>query len=284
MLEENILEVEGLSKKYDTFSLRDVSFSLPKGSIMGLVGENGAGKSTTMKGILGILHPDSGKIRFWGREAADASVMEDIGVVFDENHFSDILTPLEISKFLRKIYRQWDEPYFLKLLGKFNLPVKKAIKDFSRGMKMKLGLAAALGHRPKLLMLDEPTSGLDPVVRNEILDLFLDFIADGECSILLSSHITTDLEKVADYIVFLHQGKVKLSGVKDDLLENYGVMKGPKDSFSQVNSKDIAGYKQRPYGFECLVKSRSQARRSYPDFMIDPASLEDIMLYLVQDE
>ena len=149
---------------------------------------------------------------------------------------------------------------------------------------MKLGLAAALGHRPKLLMLDEPTSGLDPVVRNEILDLFLDFIADGECSILLSSHITTDLEKIADYIVFLHQGKVKLSRVKDDLLENYGVMKGPKDSFSQVNSKDIAGYKKRPYGFECLVKSRSQARRSYPDFMIDPASLEDIMLYLVQDE
>lgn len=284
MLEENLLEVEGLCKKYDTFCLDNISFSLPKGSIMGLIGENGAGKSTTLKGILGILHPSAGEVHFQNHTLIDSSVMEDIGVVFDENHFPDLLTPLDISKIMRNIYRQWEEPYFFKLLGRFNLPSKKSIKDFSRGMKMKLGLAAAMGHRPKLLLLDEPTSGLDPVVRNEILDLFLDFIADGEHSILLSSHITTDLEKVADYIAFIHQGRIQLSGVKDELLEYYGVMKGPKDKFSLVDTKEILGYKQRPYGFECLVKDRNKARRDYPEFVVDPATLEDIMLYLAQDK
>ena len=220
-----ILEVDSLSKHYADFDLKDVSLSLPKGAIMGLVGTNGAGKSTTIKLILNLIRRDGGSVRIFGKDniGEEAAVKERIGVVFDECFFHDNLKPSQVSKVMGHIYKDWDEAYFFRLTDRFALPRGKVVKEFSRGMKMKLSIAAALSHHPDLLLLDEPTSGLDPIVRNEILDLFMDFIQDENKSVLLSSHITSDLEKVADYIAYIHGGRILLSDEKDALVERYGV-------------------------------------------------------------
>ena len=196
-----ILEVKDLTKQYDGFTLDHVSFTVPGGCIMGLIGENGAGKSTTIKAILDLIHKDEGKVTFWGKDLAQAPEMkEDIGVVFDGISFYETLTPARVGRILSEAYKNWDDNLYKEYLQRFSLPADKEIKGLSKGMKAKLSIAAALGHRPKFLILDEATSGLDPVMRDDMLDVFLEFVQDEEHSILMSSHITTDLEKVADYI------------------------------------------------------------------------------------
>lgn len=277
---EYAIEVKGLTKKFETFYLDHINLSVPKGYIVGLIGENGAGKSTTIKSILNLIHKDQGTITVFGHDyqKKEKEIKEQIGVVFDNCHFPEQLTANDLNLIMRQIYGNWDSHLYAEYLSRFKLPTKQIIKEFSRGMKMKLSLAVALVHRPKLLILDEPTSGLDPIVRNEILDIFLDFIQDEEHSILMSSHITTDLEKIADYITFLHNGKVIFSESKDSLLNDYAIIKCNESNFNLIDRVDIIKYKKSSYQYAVLVKNKKTLSHKYPTLIMDNASIEDLML------
>ncbi len=281
---ENILTVNDLQKSYPGFQLR-MNLAIPKGCIMGLVGTNGAGKSTTIRLILGLAKPDGGSIDIMGSSDLnrDTALREEIGVVFDECSFPESLTPRQLDRILGRAHRRWDSHYYCQLLERMELPMGKGIRDFSRGMKMKLSIAAAMAHRPRLLLMDEPTSGLDPLVRGEVLDLFLDFIQDEEHSILLSSHITSDLEKVADYITFIDRGRDLLCEEKDTLVEVYGVLRGPAARMGEVDSGEVIGLTETRHGFEGLVRDKAAAAARYPDFVVDRANLEEIILYLTRE-
>lgn len=282
----NALTVSGLTKQYGAFTLSDISFEVPQGTIAGLIGENGAGKSTTLHAILGLIRKDRGEISVLGSpiEELQPEVRENIGVVFDGTNFSEELTPRKLNKVLKGIYRSWDEDYFFDLLNKLSLPAAKKIKSFSKGMKAKLSLAAAFAHHPKLLILDEATSGLDPIVRDGILDMFLDFVQDEENSILVSSHITSDLEKVADYIIFIHEGRLIFSKPKDELLESYGIVKCGAAQFDRIEKQDIVAYRKQDYEWQVLVADRNSAQKKYPKAMVIPASIDEIMLLYVKGE
>lgn len=277
----NALEVKGLTKFFPGFALKDVSITLPTGCIMGFIGENGAGKSTALRLILGLLRPDTGSIQVLGKTdfANDRALKEHIGVVMDECGFPENLTLSDINAILRRCYRTWDERRFLSFATRFQLPERKSIKTFSRGMKMKLSIAAALSHDSRLLILDEATSGLDPIVRDEILDVFLDFIQDETHSILISSHILSDLEKICDYITFIHQGKILLSSAKDELLSQYAIAKGSAKAIAAIESYAVVGVRSSAFGAEALVKRIALP----PDIVSDPATLEEIMLYFVKE-
>jgi len=283
-----ILEVKGLTKSYKNsdFRLNDVSFSIPSGAIMGFVGENGSGKTTTIGCILNTLIKDSGTVKVFGKEMTDEStdIRDNIGVVYDTNCFPVDLTAVEISSAMRHIYSKWDNDLFKEYLRKFKLPEKKKVKTFSRGMTMKLAVAVALSHRPKLLVLDEATSGLDPIVRDDILDVFLDFVQDESHSILLSSHITSDLEKVADYITFIHDGSIVFSESKDNLIYNYGVMRCKSVQFEQIDKEDILSVRKHDYQINVLVSDKSAAKKKYRDIIIDNVSIEEVMVMLVKGE
>lgn len=283
---ESILEVKNLTKIYPDFKLDQVSFSIPKGAIMGLIGENGAGKSTTINAILGLIKKDNGTVTLLGKQGDDIdnTVREQIGVVFDASNFPEELSPRQINNVLAGIYSTWDTGFYFSNLEKMKLPVDKKIKAFSKGMKMKLAISAALSHHPKLLVLDEATSGLDPIVRDDILDVFLDFVQDEEHAILVSSHITTDLEKVADYITFIHQGNVVFSKPKDDLLYRYGIIKCGSEQFEKINKDDILAYRKQDYDWQVLVADRSTAEHKYKKVIIDPATIDEIMLMYVKGE
>lgn len=283
---EPILQVENLTKQYSGFKLDHVSFSIPKGTIMGLIGENGAGKSTTINAILDIIHKDEGVVKFWEKELSSdpKSIKENIGVVFDGINFYETLTPAKIGKISAAAYRQWDEAVYGDYLKKLQLPLQKEIKTFSKGMKMKLGIAVALSHKPKLLILDEATSGLDPVMRDDMLDLFLDFVQDENHSILMSSHISTDLEKVADYITFIHEGKVVFCKQKDELRYNYGIIRCGAAQFDAVDKSEILACRKRDYQWDVLVADKEKARRRYKAAVIDDASIDDILLLYVKGE
>ena len=274
---ENVLIVRNLSKRYDEFQLKNVSFSLPKGCIMGLVGENGAGKSTTIKLILNLINRDGGSVSIFGKDnlTQEKTIKEDLGVVFDESSFPDNLNAKNISLVMKNVYKNWDEGLFYSYLKRFALPAQKKVKDYSRGMKMKLAIAAALSHHPKFLILDEATSGLDPMVREEILDIFLEFIQDEERSILLSSHIISDLEKIADYVTFIHRGEVLFSEAKDQLLEEYGILKCTHAEFDSLDKDLIVRYRKNQFGVEALVR-RNKLKGKH---LLDPAGIEDIMLF-----
>lgn len=280
------LKVENLSKKYDDFLLDKVSFYVPKGNIVGLIGENGAGKSTTINTMLDIIERDSGDIYILDSEKnkINNSIREKIGVVFDGNNFPEDLTPQKLNNVLKAIYTNWEENKFYEFIEKFNLPQNKKIKNFSRGMKMKLSISVALSHKAELLILDEATSGLDPIVRDDILDILLDFVQDEKNSILISSHITSDLEKVADYIVFIHKGKVIFEETKDNLIYNYGIMKCKTREFDSVDKKDIIRFRKMDYGYEILIKNKNEMERKYPNFVMDNIKIEDIMLMYVKGE
>ena len=277
----NALEVCHLTKDYGSFKLDDVSFTVPGGTIMGLIGENGAGKSTTIKCILNLIHRDGGEISVFGLDAVrdERVVKSQVGVVLDESLFHDTLNPVQVGKTLSKLYPNWDGTCYGSYLRKFELPEKKTVKTFSRGMKMKLAIAAAFAAKPRLLILDEATSGLDPVVRDEILDEFLNFIQDEEHSILISSHITSDLEKAADYVTYLHKGRVVLSGAKDELLDSYGKLVCSRTDLERVDRSLLAGSRVGQFGCEALVKDRHAFARHYPGLTVDPATLEDIMVF-----
>ena len=276
----NALEVSHLTKDYGSFKLDDVSFTVPGGTIMGLIGENGAGKSTTIKCILNLIHRDGGTITVFGRDnrEEERAVKEQIGVVLDECLFHDLLQPKQIGKILSSLYPNWDNKLFEHYRKKFGLTENKTVKEFSRGMKMKLAIAAAFATRPRLLILDEATSGLDPVVRDEILDEFLEFIQDEDHAILISSHITSDLEKAADYITYLHKGKVALTGAKDELLDTYGKLVCSRADLERVESALLVGVRTNQFGCEALVKDRHAFTRRYPALTVDPVTLEDIMV------
>lgn len=277
----NCIEVSGLSKQYGDFFLRDISFNVPGGSIVGLIGENGAGKSTTLKCILDLIRPDAGEIKIFGQDSREngQQVRQEIGVVMDECFFHDTLYARDVDLILSSVYKNWDSELYFDYLNKYNLPEKKLIKEFSRGMKAKLSLAAALAHRPKLLILDEATSGLDPIVRDEILDEFLEFIQDESRGILVSSHIITDLEKVADYIIYIHQGALLLNENKDDILSRYGRLACSIKEFDRVDSADVLRMRQSSFGCEALITDRKRFGRKYPDLMVEPVKLEEIMLF-----
>ena len=276
----NALEISHLTKDYGSFKLDDVSFTVPGGTIMGLIGENGAGKSTTIKCILNLIHRDGGTITVFGRDTLreERAVKADIGVVLDEVLFHDLLRPRQVGKILSGLYPNWDEALFTHYLEKFGLTGKKTVKEFSRGMKMKLAIAAAFAAQPRLLLLDEATSGLDPVVRDEILDEFLAFIQDEDHAILISSHITSDLEKAADYITYLHKGRVALSGAKDELLDSYGKLVCGRSALERVDKALLGGVRTGQFGCEALVKDRHAFARRYPTLTVDSVTLEDIMV------
>ncbi len=280
-----ILEVKDLTKQYDGFTLDHVSFTVPGGCIMGLIGENGAGKSTTIKAILDLIHKDEGKVTFWGKDLAQAPEMkEDIGVVFDGISFYETLTPARVGRILSEAYKNWDDNLYKEYLQRFSLPTDKEIKGLSKGMKAKLSIAAALGHRPKFLILDEATSGLDPVMRDDMLDVFLEFVQDEEHSILMSSHITTDLEKVADYITFIHQGQMMFCKSKDELRYRYGVVRCGAAVFGQMDSADVLAWRKEAYQWDVLVPDKEKARRLYKNAVVDDATIDDILLLYVKGE
>lgn len=284
---ENILEIKNLCKKYDGFELKNINIELPKGMIMGLIGENGAGKTTTIRAILNLLNNTSGEIKIFGldNKEYEKQIKEDIGVVLDDSFFSDNMNPKDINKIMRNIYNNWDESAYIKYLDDFKLPSNQNIKEYSSGMKMKLKLAVALSHKAKLLILDEPTSGLDPIARNEILDVFQEFIQDENNSILVSSHITSDLEHIADYITFISNGKVVLNKSRDELLDNYGIVKCSEEQFKEIDKKDYINYKKRKYEYELLIDNRMEFKRKYDIQIIDKPNLENIMLlYLKGDK
>ena len=247
-------------------------------------GENGAGKSTTMRLILGLCKPDSGSVSVFGHEGVTAADREQIGVVFDELPFNQTIFTSHLGKVMAGIYQNWDMELYQQYLSRFALPDKKELKEFSRGMKMKLSLAVALSHDAKLLILDEPTSGLDPVVRSEILDIFLEFISDGERSILVSSHITSDLERIADYITFIHQGKVLLSENKDEILYGYGIAKAGREQLHRVDRTLVAAIQDTPYDSEALITDRERFEREYPDIVLDPVDFDEMMVLLCRGQ
>lgn len=282
---ENILEVRNLTKQYADFTLDHVTFSIPKGTIMGLIGENGAGKSTTINAILDLIHKDDGTVTFWGQELSSAKQLkEDIGVVFDGINFYETLTAAKVGKISQTAYKQWNDRLYRDYLNRFQLPADKEIKTFSKGMKMKLCIAVALSHKPKLLILDEATSGLDPVMRDDILDVFLEFVQDEEHSILISSHITTDLEKVADSITFIHQGKVLFCKAKDELLYQYGIIRCGAAAFDEIEKSEILAYRKEDYQRNVLVADKEKARRRYKNVVVDDAAIDDILLLYVKGE
>ncbi|MEK3904324.1 MULTISPECIES: ABC transporter ATP-binding protein [unclassified Paenibacillus] len=280
------LEITGLTKSYadSGFMLDNVSFAIPSGSIMGFVGENGAGKTTTIKSILNTVQIDSGTIRLLGREMTDTdmALREDIGVVLDSANFPAVLTPAKLAKVMRGVYKQWDQEVYAKLTGKFGLPMNQKISGFSRGMTMKLAIAAALSHHPKLLILDEATSGLDPVTREEILEVFLEFVEDERHAILMSSHITSDLEKIADYITFIHQGQIILTAMKDELIYDYGVARCTSGQFQSIDEGDRLAYRVREHQTDVLVRDRRIFEQQYSGITVDQVSIEEILLLLVK--
>lgn len=283
---EPILQVDDLTKQYPGFTLDHISFSVPRGTIVGLIGENGAGKSTTLKAILDLIQKDDGRVRLFGQELTEdrKDIKEDVGVVFDGIHFHETLTPQKIEKISRAAYKQWDSQVYQSYLKQFALPADKEIKTFSKGMKMKLSIAVALSHDPKLLILDEATSGLDPVMRDDILDVFLDFVQDENHSILMSSHITTDLEKIADYITFIHNGKIIFEKSKDELIYNYGIIRCSSSQFEKLDKEDILACRKRDYQWDVLVSHKEKAARKYKDFVIDHAAIDDILLLYVKGD
>ena len=285
---ENILELQQICKSFpkSNFILDKLSFSLPYGSILGFVGENGAGKTTTIGCILNTVRKDSGMVKLFGKEMrdTDTDIREKIGVVYDGDNFPGFWSAKQLSQVMEGIYTQWDNALFQKYLENFHLPVKQKIKNYSRGMTMKLAIAVALSHHPQLLILDEATSGLDPIMRDEMLDVFLEFVQEESHSILLSSHITSDMEKVADYITFIHNGKLILTASKNDLVYHYAVMRCRESQFLALDPGDIIAYRKRDFQIDVLVDNGKEAQRKYKDAVVDHVSVDEIMLLLVKGE
>lgn len=279
----NAIEIKGLVKKYDEkFQLGKLDLTVPKGVIVGLIGENGAGKTTLLKAILNIIQTDEGTIKINGRDNHEEKTKENIGVVLDNMFFPELLTAKDIELAMRGIAKNWDTELYYNYLKEFSLPVDKPLKALSKGMRKKLEIATALSHHPDILILDEATSGLDPVIRNEILDIFLNFIQDENHTIILSTHITSDLEHVADKIVFIDQGKIVLDKDREELIDHYGILKCDPDKMDHVKKEDYICYKKNKYDVEFLVADRDKMRKKYSDFVVDKMTLEELMLLMIK--
>lgn len=279
----NAIELNHIEKSFPGFAIRDLSLTVPSGTICGLVGENGAGKSTTIRLLMNALRPDGGEARVLGVDASSPAfrdVKEDVGVVMDEAYYPETLTAVQVGKVMAGTYKRWEQGTYEGYLRRFDLPEKKQFKDFSRGMKMKLAIAVALSHQPKLLILDEATSGLDPIVRDEVLEIFNEFTREEDHSILISSHILSDLEKLCDYIAFLHQGRLLFCDEKDRLLETYGVFTGTAEQLESLREEAIVG-REESHGYGGV---RALVRRGEvpAGLELERASVEDIILFMVK--
>jgi len=282
---DNILEIKNLTKSYKDFTLDNLTFNVERGSVMGFIGPNGAGKSTTIKLIMNLIKKGSGDINIFGQNNSkhDKENKQKIGFVYDENYFYEELNITEMKNIIRPFYKDWDDNLFEKYIKEFELPKKNKIKNLSKGMKMKFSLALGLSHNAELIIMDEPTSGLDPVFRSELLDILYNIIQDEKVSIFFSTHITTDLEKIADYITFINKGKLVFSESKDQILECYGLVKGRKELLDSDTRSEFVSIKETDLGFEALTKDISKARKIFKDSaIIEKASLEDIMVYTVR--
>ena len=279
---ENVIEINGLSKRYQKFALDNVTLNVPMGSVMGFIGANGAGKSTTIKAILGLYKRDGGEVKVLGEDSEKMSneTREKIGVVFDTMPFPKNLTVTMLDKVFSGIYKSWDSEKFFAYITRFELPLKKKLSGFSRGMEMRLSIAAALSHNPSLLVLDEPTGGLDPVMRSEILDIFLEFMQDETHSILMSTHITSDLEHIADYICFINKGKIVFTEERNEMLEKYRIMKCTEEDLLQVDKADIIGMRKGRFCSEVLTMNADK----YPGMVADAPTIEEIMVYYVKEQ
>ena len=268
------IELKEVLKDYGDFKLNNISFKVPEGCICGFLGQNGAGKTSTIKLILDIIKSDSGEIKVFGQDVDDLSqIKDDIGVVYDEMGFHDFLTAKDINIIMKNVYKNWEEETFFEYMKRFALPMKKPCGKFSRGMRMKLQIAVALSHQAKLLIMDEPTSGLDPIVRNEILQIFQEYIMEEDHTILLSSHITGDLERIADMVTFINGGKIILSGNKEEILEKHGLVKCKKSEIESIEKEDVVSVRQSSFGVELLVKDREFFKKKYPDKVIEETTL-----------
>lgn len=282
---ENILEINGLCKAYDDFSLKDVSFSLPRGFIMGFVGENGAGKTSTIRSILNMAKIDSGKISVFGLDSVTdtIAIKERLGVVFDSLYVAEHLNARQIEQQLKPFYKDWDSEEFFRRIKEFNLPDNKNVGDFSKGMKMKLMVAIALSHKAELIILDEPTSGLDPVARDELLDILAEYIEDENRGVLFSTHITADVERIADYVTILHGGKVWYTGTQDELTESYAVIKGAEEDIPAALKEKLIGFHAYRNGFDALIKTEDLA--GLPDTLeYEKASIDEILVYIAKED
>ncbi|RKL62696.1 ABC transporter ATP-binding protein [Thermoanaerobacteraceae bacterium SP2] len=281
-----ILKVENLKKKFKDFTLKDISFSLERGYIMGFIGPNGAGKTTTIKLIMNLIKKDGGKVIFF--EGLDSisnemEIKQRISFVYDENYFYDDLTVQEMKNIIARFYTNWDEAVFQKYLKRFELPPRKKIKDLSKGMKMKFSIAMALSHHAELILMDEPTSGLDPVFRAEILEILSDLMQDENMGVLFSTHITKDLEKIADYITFINKGEVVFSDTKDAVMESYGIVKGGRELMDADVRKEFIGIRENEFGFEALIRDVKKVKRVLESNVVfERPTLDDIMLYTVR--
>ena len=280
---KNVIELKNVSKDYGDFKLDNISFEVPEGCVCGFIGQNGAGKTTTIQLILDTIARDSGEITLFGKciDGDSASLREDIGLVFDEMGFHEFLTAKQINTIMKNVYKNWDEALYFDYLKRFSLPSKKACGSFSRGMRMKLQIATALSHGAKLLIMDEPTSGLDPIVRNEMLQILREYVVKEDHTILLSSHITGDLEKLADEVVFIDGGRIVIKGNKDEILEKHGIIKCKKEELAGIDKELIVSYELSSMGAEILVNDVNTARKLYPNMVIEQAGMEEIMIYYV---
>lgn len=274
------IEVNNLTKKFDEFKLDDVSIKVPKGKIVGLIGENGAGKTTLIKCILNAMHPDNGEIKLFGLVYSD-DLKDDIGVVFDNSFINESYNVLDLNLIMKNIYSKWDQLLFFKYMKEYKIPLKKEIKKLSTGMKKKVEIAVALSHKPKLLILDEPTSGLDPIIRSEILDMFQDFVTNSNNSILLSTHITSDLEHIADNVIFISNGKVIFDKPLKDIKNDYLVLELTEEEFSTFNKEDIIKYKRNKNDYQVLVNKKGM-KKSYEKYIRNITTLDDIMLLYIR--
>lgn len=283
---ENSIELSGVTKRYSGFTLDHVSFNVPKGCIMGFIGQNGAGKTTTIRSMLNIVNIDDGNIKILGLDHIkdEQDIKERIAVVFDELPFHDIFNAKDMARIFEGIYKEWNNAVYYNYIELFQLPLKKKIGEYSKGMKMKLQIACALSHNAELLIMDEATTGLDPVVRDEILHIFMEYLKDGERSILLSSHITSDLEKIADIVTFIDNGKILISGFKDEILESHGILKCSKDEINTIDEEDIVSIRTNEFGAEIMVSDRESALCKYSGAIIDSADLDDIMIFYVHKD
>lgn len=277
----NVLEINNITKDYKKFKIDNISFNLPKGYIMGFIGANGVGKTTTIKLILNMIKRESGEIKVFGLDniREEERIKEQIGVVFDECYYLEDWTLNDVEKAVSMFYKNWNSSIYEKYLKEFNLARDKKVKDLSRGMRMKLMIAVAFSHEAKLLILDEPTSGLDPVARDEFLDILRDYIEDEEKSVIFSSHITSDIEKIADYITYINNGKIIFTGEKDEFLEKYCIIKGGKEDITESQKKEIIGLRMHSTGFEGLIELKKAVGFS-SKVIIEKASIDEIMIYM----
>ena len=281
---KNVIEIKDLKKIYPDFSLSINELKIPSGVVIGLIGENGAGKTTFIKSILNIIKKDSGTIKIFNKnlEEQELDIKKDIGVVLDNSFIPENLRPKDINMVMKEIYDNWDTELFYKYLKDFKIKDNQILKTMSKGMRKKVEIATSLSHHPKLLILDEATSGLDPIVRNEVLDIFLDFIQDEDHTVILSTHITSDLEHIADYIIFINNGEIVLEKERNEILDNYGILKCDIDAFDSIDKKDIVRYKKTKYNYEILVDDKTNCKKKYKNYVIDNITLEDLMLLIIK--